>query len=260
MAAPNGAALGRRIRSLRIEKGLTLKQIEARVGISATHVSEVERGRTSPTVGALARIAEALGVRPSHLIDFPVGKPQTISRRGSRLQLAAPDGRASSDVLIPADPEAEVSMFLVTLAPGFTEGAGRRPQFGDPPPGLSRVVLERLELVHHQERRAGGQLVTDAGRQLLGRGGLAPVAEQRRGRLAETLDERPGLLTVHPHHRRAAGPHAVRDSGGQRRLPHPALAGQHQRAVAHLVERGTTKVPSDLKDRWAKKHGGKIKR
>ncbi|MDZ4804440.1 MAG: XRE family transcriptional regulator [Candidatus Eisenbacteria bacterium] len=131
MAAPNGAALGRRIRSLRIEKGLTLKQIEARVGISATHVSEVERGRTSPTVGALARIAEALGVRPSHLIDFPVGKPQTISRRGSRLQLAAPDGRASSDVLIPADPEAEVSMFLVTLAPGFTEGVPGESRIGD---------------------------------------------------------------------------------------------------------------------------------
>ena len=35
---------------------------------------------------------------------------------------------------------------------------------------------------------------------------------------------------------------------------------RHQRVVAHLVERGATKVPSDLKDRWAKKHGGKIKR
>ena len=84
MTALNRATLGRRIRTIRIEKELTLKQIEAMVGISATHVSEIERGRTSPTVGALARIAEALGVRPSHLIDFPVGNQQTISRLGGQ--------------------------------------------------------------------------------------------------------------------------------------------------------------------------------
>src|SRR5437870_11388326 len=72
---PTPAELGRRIRMLRISAGLTLKDLEKRGHISATHVSEIERGRASPTVGALARIASALGVRPVMLVE-PLVLPQ----------------------------------------------------------------------------------------------------------------------------------------------------------------------------------------
>ena len=47
--------LGRRVRALRLQRGMTLKQVESLCGLSATHLSEVERGRTSPTLGALTR-------------------------------------------------------------------------------------------------------------------------------------------------------------------------------------------------------------
>ena len=55
------AELGSRIKKTREAKHLTLKSIEASAGISATHISEIERGKTSPTLGALLRIAGALG-------------------------------------------------------------------------------------------------------------------------------------------------------------------------------------------------------
>ncbi len=61
--------LGRRIRGLRAERHLTLKQVEEVSGLSATHLSEIERGRTSPTVGALTRIARALGRDVSYFIE-----------------------------------------------------------------------------------------------------------------------------------------------------------------------------------------------
>lgn len=61
--------LGRRIRSLRAERHLTLKQVEEACGLSATHISEIERGRTSPTIGALTRIARALGRPASYFIE-----------------------------------------------------------------------------------------------------------------------------------------------------------------------------------------------
>ena len=38
--------LGRRIRKLRIERRMTLKQVELAASLSATHLSEIERGRT----------------------------------------------------------------------------------------------------------------------------------------------------------------------------------------------------------------------
>jgi transcriptional regulator with XRE-family HTH domain len=53
--------LGARIKRIRKARGLTLKDIEARSQVSATHISEIERGKTSPTIGALSRIAAALG-------------------------------------------------------------------------------------------------------------------------------------------------------------------------------------------------------
>jgi hypothetical protein len=48
---------------------MTLKDVENACGLSATHLSEIERGRTSPTIGALMRIARSLGKRPAFFIE-----------------------------------------------------------------------------------------------------------------------------------------------------------------------------------------------
>jgi DNA-binding XRE family transcriptional regulator len=61
--------LGRRVRRLRAERQLTLKQVEEACGLSATHLSEIERGRTCPTIGALTRIAQALGRAASYFVE-----------------------------------------------------------------------------------------------------------------------------------------------------------------------------------------------
>jgi len=80
--------LGRRIRELRTRMNLTLKDIEARVDVSATHVSEIERGKTSPTVGALARIAEALRVEPSRFLGGDDLPDHELLRAGEQLRVA----------------------------------------------------------------------------------------------------------------------------------------------------------------------------
>jgi transcriptional regulator with XRE-family HTH domain len=80
-------ALGRRIKMLRIGRGLTLKELEERGGISATHVSEIERGKASPTVGALGKIASALGVRPAALME-PRPLPEVSVHRAGEPETA----------------------------------------------------------------------------------------------------------------------------------------------------------------------------
>ena len=47
------ADLGSRLRDVRKTQSLTLKQLERTSGFSATHISEIERGKTSPTIGAI---------------------------------------------------------------------------------------------------------------------------------------------------------------------------------------------------------------
>ncbi len=65
--APEG--LGARIRALRLERGLTLKQLGARASLSHPFLSQVERGLAAPSIAALQRIARALQVPPGQLWD-----------------------------------------------------------------------------------------------------------------------------------------------------------------------------------------------
>lgn len=61
--------IGTRIKRVRHELHLTLKDVEAAAGVSATHVSEIERGEASPTLGSLSRIAHALGKTPAFFLE-----------------------------------------------------------------------------------------------------------------------------------------------------------------------------------------------
>lgn len=61
--------VGMRIRQVRTEQQKTLREVESASGFSSTHISEIERGRTCPTIGALVQIAGALGKDPSYFIE-----------------------------------------------------------------------------------------------------------------------------------------------------------------------------------------------
>ena len=82
--------LGRRIRKLRLERRMTLKQVEHASDLSATHLSEIERGRTSPTIAALVRIARALRKDASYFIEVEE-RPEVahMTRENVRPQRAA---------------------------------------------------------------------------------------------------------------------------------------------------------------------------
>lgn len=56
------ADLGARVRELRRERGLTLKGLGSRAGLSHPFLSQLERGLARPSVGSVERIARALGV------------------------------------------------------------------------------------------------------------------------------------------------------------------------------------------------------
>ena len=119
MPAAIGKLLGRRIRRIRQEKNLTLKQIEAKVGVSATHISEIERGKTSPTIGALEKISTALEVPPSHLIDIPPVAEFRSRRRAELPSLHMRDGSVHIQSVTSREATSEMSIFFATI-----EGSG----------------------------------------------------------------------------------------------------------------------------------------
>lgn len=60
--------VGRVVRQLRKEIGLSQEELAAEAGLHRTYISLVERGQRNITVDALSQIAEALGVYPSRVI------------------------------------------------------------------------------------------------------------------------------------------------------------------------------------------------
>ena len=63
--------LGARVRSLRRERGLTLKGLGRLAGLSHPFLSQVERGLARPSVGSVERIAAALDVSVAQLWSPP---------------------------------------------------------------------------------------------------------------------------------------------------------------------------------------------
>jgi transcriptional regulator with XRE-family HTH domain len=109
---------GKRVKRIRIERGFTLKEVEAKVGVSATHVSEVERGKTSPTIGILGKIARALEVEPAFLIDMPAPRLLHVAPRNCRGSYGMDHGRVVAESLTNGLLRSELTVVLVTLPPG----------------------------------------------------------------------------------------------------------------------------------------------
>ena len=62
------ALLGRNVREEREARGLSQEQLALEAGMKRSYLSELERGLRNPSVRALGRLAEALGISPELLL------------------------------------------------------------------------------------------------------------------------------------------------------------------------------------------------
>lgn len=61
--------MARTLRRLRAERGWSQEEMADRAGLHRTYVSGLERGVRNPTLTVLARLAKALGVPASALLE-----------------------------------------------------------------------------------------------------------------------------------------------------------------------------------------------
>jgi len=112
--------LGTRIREVRKARNLTLKELERISGFSATHISEIERGKTSPTIGALMRIAAALGKETSFFLEEEDLSEVAITRTAGRQPLPEEVSKVPGDYLTPGISGGRVNAYMLYLDPGDT--------------------------------------------------------------------------------------------------------------------------------------------
>ena len=109
--------LGRRIRKCRLDSRMTLKAVEQASGLSATHLSEIERGRTSPTIGALVRIARALNRDASYFIEREE-RHAVAHQTWNGVQKVAVGEGVTAEVLTPGIPGSRVFAYRLLFGPG----------------------------------------------------------------------------------------------------------------------------------------------
>ncbi len=63
------AILGRNVRRVRQQKGLTQEKLAFEAEIDLTYIGGIERGRRNPSLLVMARIAEALSVPLTKLLS-----------------------------------------------------------------------------------------------------------------------------------------------------------------------------------------------
>lgn len=67
--AIDGARLGARLRELRVAAGLTQAELARRTGIHRPNIARVEAGRHTPSLETLARLASAIGVPTTSVLE-----------------------------------------------------------------------------------------------------------------------------------------------------------------------------------------------
>ncbi len=120
MADVNGP-LGERLRQLRLQQGLTLRELAERVGKSESFLSRVERGQLDLSLNVLKEIADQLGRPVIQLLDNGTPGTTGLIRQGEHRKLVvSPD--LQYDIL--CTPNSELSLFRIRLRPGGDSGHG----------------------------------------------------------------------------------------------------------------------------------------
>jgi len=109
-------SLGKHLKALRKERGLTLVQLGQQVGLSASYLSQIERGVTMPSLARLTAIASSLDVEVRYFFEDAASSLCIVkSNQGKRLENTA-------DVLVEllsADPtDKKIQPYLLACQPG----------------------------------------------------------------------------------------------------------------------------------------------
>jgi transcriptional regulator with XRE-family HTH domain/quercetin dioxygenase-like cupin family protein len=90
---PEGPPIGQRIRAERLRQGMNLRSLARLVNVSPSHISQIETGKTRPSISTLYAITTALGV--------PLDEIFEEAAHGE--EAAADDGAGANPAGLPAD-------------------------------------------------------------------------------------------------------------------------------------------------------------
>lgn len=107
---------GRRLKKRRTDLELTLKQLAAGTGLTASFISKIERGEANPSLNTLQKLSGALNVPSMYFISDELAKIR-LQRAGQRRRILLQEIDVSYELLTP-DLTGAFETLLIRLKPG----------------------------------------------------------------------------------------------------------------------------------------------
>jgi transcriptional regulator with XRE-family HTH domain len=123
--------VGKRIKQKRSERKMTLRDVAQKAGVSPALISDIERGRTSPTINSLSKISRALDAPIVHFIEDDYAAEVVVTTPKSRVTVISDLGDAELSSISTGFTASQLDVIEVTYQEGF----------------ISREVM-----VHHGEK------------------------------------------------------------------------------------------------------------
>lgn len=112
--------IGRKIRDLRLRRGLTVHQLATASGLSKGFISQLENGITAPSIASLTGLASVLDTSIAYLVA-PDSEAMCVVRRSERRRIEVGGNASRVESLTPATVR-NLDVVIAELPPGLSAG------------------------------------------------------------------------------------------------------------------------------------------
>lgn len=118
-------SLARNLKRWRSERGFTLDALAARSGVSRGMIIQIEQARTNPSVGTTVKLADALGVSITTLLDYEQGSQVRLVPESQAVRMWSTEAGSSTTLLVGTEARGPIELWSWYLMPG--EGSASDP-------------------------------------------------------------------------------------------------------------------------------------
>ncbi|MER5305225.1 helix-turn-helix domain-containing protein [Streptomyces lasiicapitis] len=111
-------SLARNLKRWRTERNFTLDALAARAGVSRGMIIQIEQARTNPSVGITVKLADALGVSITTLLDYEQGPHVRLVPPEQAVRMWSTDAGSSTTLLVGTESRGPFELWSWHLMPG----------------------------------------------------------------------------------------------------------------------------------------------
>ncbi|MFE2020178.1 helix-turn-helix domain-containing protein [Streptomyces sp. NPDC059499] len=121
-------SLARNLKRWRSERGFTLDALAARAGVSRGMIIQIEQARTNPSVGTTVKLADALGVSITTLLDYEQGSQVRLVPESQAVRMWSTEAGSWTTLLVGTEARGPIELWSWHLMPGDGSASDPHPE------------------------------------------------------------------------------------------------------------------------------------